>query len=71
MPAVGLLEGLYLPAGDALEVSTRTVPEPDIQRKLLVEPGFQVGLLLDLDARFLEQGQGAVFLLRFAFEVVH
>jgi len=22
MPAVGLLEGLYLPAGDALEVST-------------------------------------------------
>lgn len=71
VPAVGLGEGLRLAAADAPEVSAGTVPEPDVERKLPVEPGLEVGLLLHLDARPLEQRRGGVFLLWFAFEVVH
>lgn len=39
------------------------VPQADVERKLLVEPGFQVGLLLYLHPCLVEQGEGLVFLL--------
>ena len=64
MPAVGLLKAFYLATTDATEEAVRhRVAQSDLEGELLVEPGFQVGLLLYLHPCLVEQGEGLVFLL--------
>lgn len=72
MPAIGLVEWLYLAARYAAEGSARhTVAQPDVKAKLFVELCFQVGFLLDLDACPIEEWQvGGLLFLGFSFEVV-
>ena len=73
MRTIGFLKRKNPAACGAFEVFVAigsAVAQPDVEGELLVEPGFQVGFLLDFDARFVEQGQGLVFLL-LSSEVVH
>lgn len=72
MPAVGLVEWLYLAARYAAEGSARhTVAQPDVQAELFVELCFQVGFLFDLDACPIEEWQvGGLLFLWFSLKVV-
>ena len=73
MRTIGFLKRKNPAACGAFEIFVSigfAVPQPDVERKLLVEPGFQVGFLLYLHPCLVEQGEGLVFLL-LSSEVVH
>ena len=66
MRAVSLLKWKYSPASGAFEVFEPVflaIPQPYVAAERFIGLSDKVGLLLDLNPRFLEERQGLVFLL--------